>query len=174
MNKKGSLELSINAIVIIVLALTLLGLGLTFIRGVFSDITDTSSGIQDQVKEQILEDLRTGNKKLSFPVTEMKIRSGDDEIIALGIKNLEDSDDSFSINIAITKNVTDAQSKLLTTENFRFDPGPHAIEAGEAQVFPVKITTERGTNKGDYLFSMTITDSAGEIYEKKGFFVQIT
>ncbi|MBS3127550.1 hypothetical protein J4410_00200 [Candidatus Woesearchaeota archaeon] len=39
-HKKAALELSINAIVIIVLAMTLLGLGLGFIRNQFSEIGD--------------------------------------------------------------------------------------------------------------------------------------
>lgn len=35
MNKKGALELSINAIVILIIAITMLGLGLGFVRGMF-------------------------------------------------------------------------------------------------------------------------------------------
>ena len=41
-NKKGALELSINAIVIVILAMTLLGLGLGFVRGMFGKITGIS------------------------------------------------------------------------------------------------------------------------------------
>ena len=185
MNKKGSLSLSINAIVIIVLALTLLGLGLTFVRSVFSDITDTSSGIQEQVKEQILEDLRTGDKKLSFPVTEMKIRSGEDKVIALGIKNIDDSDANFVIDVQI-KQYTDGTNstvdiKSLTKKRFIFDSGEQFIDAGDAQVFPIKITTDRDTTQGTYLVGIKIytygkTETEGNkiVYESKGFFVQVT
>ena len=35
-HKKGSLELSINAIVILIMAITMLGLGLGFMKGLFS------------------------------------------------------------------------------------------------------------------------------------------
>ena len=35
MDKKGALELSINAIVILIIAITMLGLGLGFVRGMF-------------------------------------------------------------------------------------------------------------------------------------------
>ena len=41
-NKKASLEMSIQAIVIVVLAMTLLGLGLGFIRGMFKNIGSTT------------------------------------------------------------------------------------------------------------------------------------
>jgi hypothetical protein len=43
MHKKGSLELSINAIVILVLAITMLGLGLAFTKGMFSKFSSKLS-----------------------------------------------------------------------------------------------------------------------------------
>ena len=43
MLKKGSLNLSIQAIVIIVLAMTILGLGLGFVRGQFQQITSAAN-----------------------------------------------------------------------------------------------------------------------------------
>ena len=66
MMKKGSLNLSIEAIVIVVIAFVVLGLGLGFVRGQFKSITETTTSIQDQIRQQITEDLRTGDKKLSF------------------------------------------------------------------------------------------------------------
>ncbi len=48
-SKKGSLTLSINAIVIFVLALTLLGLGIPFITGVFNKATVLTTGKFDRI-----------------------------------------------------------------------------------------------------------------------------
>ena len=58
MNKKGDLNLSIQAIVIVVIAFVVLGLGLGFVRGQFKSIQETSTGVQEQIRQQILEDLR--------------------------------------------------------------------------------------------------------------------
>ncbi len=87
MQKRGSLSLSIDAIVIIVLAMTLLGLGLGFIRGLFRDVTDTTSTVQEQVKQQILEDLKTGDKKLSFSTNTLNVGHNAREVISVGVKN---------------------------------------------------------------------------------------
>ena len=65
-NKKASLEMSIQAIVIVVLAMTLLGLGLGFIRGMFKNIGSTTEDVTEQVRQRILDDLITGDKKISF------------------------------------------------------------------------------------------------------------
>ena len=64
--RKGSLNLSIQAIVIVVIAFVVLGLGLGFVKNTFKDIGSTSKEVQSKIKEQILEDLRTSGKKLSI------------------------------------------------------------------------------------------------------------
>ena len=90
-SKKGSLEISIQAIVIVVLAMTLLGLGLGFVKGMFGKITIIGDSVSDQIKEQILDDLRTGEKNISFPSSQIIIDKGDSQIIGVGIKNRKDS-----------------------------------------------------------------------------------
>src|SRR3990167_3179602 len=114
MSRKASLELSVNAIVIIVLAMTLLGLGLGFIRSQFGEITEIGTGVQEQIKQQILEDLRTGNKKLSFPTSEVQMGRRDDTVIAMGIKNVESKSINFGIEIKPVGNpeVTDIKTKV--------------------------------------------------------------
>ncbi len=98
-SKRSSLSISINAIVIIVLAMTFLGLGLGFVRNMFSGITETTFTVQDQIKQQILDDLRTGDKKLSFPTNELQIVHGDAKVLAIGIKNTEVSALDFQVGI---------------------------------------------------------------------------
>ena len=97
LSKKAALELSINAIVIVILAMTLLGLGLTFVRGMFEDITETTGSVQESVREQILEDLRTGDKKLSFPSSSVDVEGGDERTLAIGVKNTNARDINFII-----------------------------------------------------------------------------
>src|SRR3989344_6529797 len=89
--KRGSLSLSINAIVIIVLAMTLLGLGLGFIRGLFKNIGETTGTVQEQVKQQILEDLKTGDKKLSFSTNSLQMESSGSQTITIGARNSKSS-----------------------------------------------------------------------------------
>lgn len=102
--KRGSLELSINAIVIIVLAFVLLGLGLGFIRNQFKSMSGTTAQVQEQVKQQILEDLRTGDKKLSFPSTRVQIDKGGLNDLAVGIKNTKPSGEMhFYLDVFVSK-----------------------------------------------------------------------
>ena len=70
-NRKASLELSIRAIVIVILAMTLLGLGLGFIRTMFKDISGITTDVSEQIRQQILDDLITNDKRVSFPKTQI-------------------------------------------------------------------------------------------------------
>ena len=140
MNKKAALQLSINAIVIIVLAMTLLGLGLGFIRGMFSDITKTTGTVQEQVKNQILDDLRTGDKRLSFPSNRITVSSGDKEDLAIGVKNTEDQELFFSI--VIERRLEDGSFIEVTPGtnqdgSFFWDDSSQSLEVGEARVFGI-------------------------------------
>src|SRR3989338_8840846 len=90
-SKKADLSISINAIVIIVLAMTFLGLGLGFVKGMFKDIGSTTGQVQEQIKQQILDDLRRGDKSLSFPTTQLKLELNDESVQAFGVKNTQSS-----------------------------------------------------------------------------------
>mgnify|MGYP001617686098 CR=1 FL=1 len=86
-NKRASLEISIQAIVIVVLAMTILGLGLGFVRGLFKNITSTTEDVTEQVRQKILDDLITGDKRISFPKTEVSIERGGSTILSIGVRN---------------------------------------------------------------------------------------
>ncbi|MBR9699750.1 hypothetical protein GOV09_04805 [Candidatus Woesearchaeota archaeon] len=186
MNKKAALELSINAIVIVILAMTLLGLGLGFVRNMFSDITDTTGSVQDQMREQILDDLRRGDKKLSFPSQRIDIEGGDEEIIAIGVKNTDADVLNFKIEMKeIVNDVEDnrpSDSSLSTSETgyaFFWDTTTQILAPGESNVFGITLKADR-TATGTKLFKIKIMDKGDDInsalddeeYTSKTFFVK--
>ena len=104
MNKKGSLNLSIEAIVIVVIASTVRGLGLGFVKNQMDDIDKTSSSIQTQISQKILEDLREGNKKLSFPADKLSLATGEESVQAIGIKNTGDIEVYLKVQFQVKDN----------------------------------------------------------------------
>ncbi len=192
-NKKGALELSINAIVIIVLALTLLGLGLTFIRNQMGDIGKTSTMVNDQIRDQILEDLRTSDKRLSFPTPEIKTSSKATELISIGVKNLLDTPLTFKIIVQDLNfkedgtafncgTGTDHLYSPKTTPGdecaaFYWDTSNQKLSNGQSSVYGIKLFAPKNFNT--YLYKIviidpTISDPAKAEYASKTFFVQVT
>jgi len=89
--KKGAIELSIGTIVIIVLAMTMLILGLVLVRTIFTGATYNIQTMNDKVRDEINK-LFTEDKKTVIYLggNEAKIKQGETWGIAFGIKNLEE------------------------------------------------------------------------------------
>jgi hypothetical protein len=89
MKKRGAIELSIGTIVIIVLAMSMLILGMVLVRNIFSGSSDNILQMNDKVKGEInklfVEDKRTV-VYLSNQIA--KIEQNEDWGVAFAIKNL--------------------------------------------------------------------------------------
>ena len=57
LKKRSSLNLSINAIVVLILAITMLGLGLGFIRNVFGSTTENFEQVSQQIKDMAITEI---------------------------------------------------------------------------------------------------------------------
>jgi hypothetical protein len=88
-NNKGAIELSIGTIVIIVLAMSMLILGLVLVKNIFGGATQIADMTNDQLRDQVSK-LFSGDKKLVvYPDSRhIKLKQGDTEGFGLGIKNL--------------------------------------------------------------------------------------
>ncbi len=89
LNKKGAIELSIGTVVIVVLAMSMLILGLVLVKNIFSGATGNVNQMNDKVKDEInklfVEDKKT---VVYLPNQIAEIQQGDDWGIAFAIKNL--------------------------------------------------------------------------------------
>ncbi|MEW5897085.1 MAG: hypothetical protein AB1668_05305 [Nanoarchaeota archaeon] len=175
--RKGSLNLSIEAIVIVVIAFVVLGLGLGFVRSQFGSIQETTTSVQEQIKQQILDDLRTGNKKLSFPLTNINIEKGGSKDIAIGVKNTLPTGE---LRYKLEMDILEMQEGTITGEDlanqvkFFFDKSETTLAVTEARVHSIRVSAP-GV-KGNYLVKLKILNvgqGEGTVYDEKTFFVTI-
>ncbi len=82
-NRRGSLELSANAIVILVIAITILGLGLGFVKGMFSKLAE-KIGIQAESID--FSEPPTADTPLTL-VAEMELPRGSQKKLTIGFYN---------------------------------------------------------------------------------------
>ena len=186
-NKKASLNLSIQAIVIVVIAFVVLGLGLGFVRGQFEQMTATSTSVQEQISQQILDDLRTGNKKLSFPTSKLTLETSESNVQAFGIKNTADSSKdlivSFKVKVGDTFDEFISMNDLSwvlsdgtsVTARIDWDDSLQSLGAGESRVIPVTINAPSRT--GNYLFKVILYEGSiadENEFDSKTFFIKTT
>lgn len=78
--KRGSLELSVNAIVVLVLAITMLGLGIAFTKGKFAEL-----GKRIEIPEPDIP--ATADDPISLPAKEIDISTKKDTVFSVNIYN---------------------------------------------------------------------------------------
>ena len=189
LKKKASLEISIQAIVIVVLAMTLLGLGLGFIRGMFGKLVPLNEDISDQVRQQILEDLKTGDKKLSFPKSELTIEKGKSTILHIGIKKKENEALYYTLNFAFISPaiLSDGSEQTYIDDAFENwfqiptpSTGSWLLDTADSDIRSIKINIRKNVLAGSYPFSFSVINTAFEtgdpdyIYAQKDFFITVT
>lgn len=111
-NKKGAMELSIGTIVIIVLAMSMLILGLVLVRTIFTGAKFNVDTMNDKVTDEINK-LFVEDKKIVVYLSNgiAKINQGNEWGVAFGIKNLysgsEASKFEYELEIANPDEVRD-------------------------------------------------------------------
>lgn len=90
MEKRGAIELSIGTIVIIVLAMSMLILGLVLVKNIFSGSSENILQMNDKVKDQINK-LFVEDKKVIVSLTNQKavIKQNEDWGIPFAIRNIK-------------------------------------------------------------------------------------
>lgn len=82
--KKGSLNISVEAIIILIFAITMLGLGLGFIRGMFSKVST-------QLEQQVANEPDPGSPTGAMPITLSResiiTNQGEQQVLKVGIYN---------------------------------------------------------------------------------------
>ena len=177
-NKKASLEISIQAIVIVVLAMTLLGLGLGFIRGMFKNISSTTEDVTEQVRQKILDDLITGDKKVSFPKTDIIIDKGGSVVLTVGVRNKKDTLLHYKMRFTPISGPDGAPFAIDNPSWFQFAQNQvYSLTAAESEVRNIRLSIPTAVSSGSYFLTFDVLDDdlapPNNIYAQKDFFIVV-
>jgi len=177
-NKKASLEISIQAIVIVVLAMTILGLGLGFVRNMFKNIGSTTEDVTEQVRQRVLDDLISGDKKVSFPKTEVVVDKGGSTTISVGIRNKKDQALHYKLQFTPIKDPEGNNFDIETKSWFQYAKDTtYTLSPADSEVRNVRLTIPSDVKSGSYFLTFDIIDddlsSPDDIYAQKDFFIVV-
>lgn len=169
MNSKGSISISINMIVVVVLAFVMLGLMLTLGQSIIDNAQRTSSQVSEQVRADIINRLTQSNDPLYFTQRQFDVPFGKDETIAFGVKNTAPGQRHIALEIHAIKDDGVASGKLSpstnrnagNTENdggaFFWIAASQSFNAGEGRVFDVQYRAPTGNDAtGAYMFNFRL------------------
>ncbi len=181
-NKRASLEISIQAIVIVVLAMTLLGLGLGFIRSMFKGISGVQEQVTEDVRAKIGRQLIETDEKLAFPRSEISIKRGDSAIIEVGINNKGNSPLDYKMFFEVISSSPPNLPRLSDSINWlQYSADKtYTLPAADFDVRQIRISVPKNADQGSYFFNFDILQSpfnpidSASIYAQKDFFIVVT
>lgn len=154
--KKASLNLSIQAIVIVVIGITILSLAIPFIQNLFEDIGSTTKEVQARAKENIVNAMRQTGKKMSIS-KDVQLERGKDKVEGVGLINQEIRSKRFGIRIiALEKQLPDGSrgklEDILKEVDFFYNKlVDQELSPTEGDVISITVSARKSA-AGNYLF----------------------
>lgn len=103
-NKKAALELSITAIVVLIIAITVLGLAIFFIKNLFKGGTEIFTGELAKIKDQLRKNLEESGDLVVFSKgTELEAKRGEKVNFYLGVRNTGTATKCYRISMMCLK-----------------------------------------------------------------------
>jgi hypothetical protein len=167
LNKKGALELSINAIVVLILAITILGLGIAFIRGQFGALGGQFTQVSEEVRTEMINKMRESGELVMLQRAEITIGKGQKETVYFGLTNTETTEKEYTIDIMCKGSLKTAEKCTKVTKESSLVgtwvnlPKTIKIPASETGVYPMVIQPEPGTVSDVYIAQLEVTPKTG-------------
>ncbi|MDD4878785.1 MAG: hypothetical protein PHO02_07200 [Candidatus Nanoarchaeia archaeon] len=177
MNRKGAIEMSMTTIIVVILGITLLSLGLMFVRNIFSDIGGSSAKMSDLADKQMMEMFGESEDPISLPRDQVEIEQGDEDILDIGIRNTGEDQGKFSLkSIEVVSKPGAFKGDALKW--LSWDSTESTILSGKAKTGKILVAVPTNANLGTYQFKITLSCNLEEVCPAGGeptasFFVKV-
>jgi hypothetical protein len=160
-SKKGSLNLSINAVVILILALVLLAVGIGFIRSTFGGLIENVQDIGAEISNQRLEELRSSSQEVTFLQERVTIKKTKARI-PFSVHNNENTVNTFNLAFSCDDALGAAgrkdEIKKYVTDNFE-SVASVDLGSGETRLLDFDIELPSDAPSGILLYcSLAVTN----------------
>ena len=171
LRKRGAIGLSVETLVIIIISLVILSGGITLMYQFIHGAEDIK-GQLDQKTQDELERLLVGQgNKVTLPLHVATVQRGESHVFGLGMQNINDNTESFTISIHLNK-VTDESRKDVTAsvnpQNIAswalYNSAPISIESNANNKEAILIQVPKDALKGEYIFVAEVFDSKNNLY----------
>jgi hypothetical protein len=165
MDKKGAVELSISTIVVVIIGVTLLVLGLTFVRGIFKKVGSLSDQ-SFQVGEKMIQDQMSSDQKFWISGVTFEIESGESITVHTGIQNFGDPGVSNTFELKVEPGQTAGKDWFTLPLSMK-------VNVGEKKAFPFVINIPKGTEPGKVFTFNIIASKDNKEYDSQAIIVKI-
>ncbi len=166
MTKKGAIELSMTTIIVIVIGVTLLILGLTWVRGLFEKV----SGLTEEsfrTAEKLIQEQMGSDEKFYISGLTFEVAGGKSLVVYTGIQNFGAQGITNKFRMEIEPGEQGGDATWFTL------PPQLDVEVGKRKAFPFEIKVPRGTEPGSS-FTFTVKVFKDEqLYDSQPIIVKV-
>ena len=160
MNRKG-IELSVNFIVMLVLAIVVFSFGLIFTSKLFTQAKELKADLDAETERNVEALLNKGDRVATF-ISSKEVKPGSSAIFAVGILNVLKEQTTFDINVtcsvAVNARGTEIVNGCAGAHTSKIQPV--TIERTKQKIIPVAVAPPAAAGKGfTYGFTVTVTYS---------------
>ncbi len=174
-SKKGGLQISINAIVILILAITVLGIGLAFITGMFEETIGKLGQVSKSIDKQMREKMENEPGRLVLENDYIDIKKSDKIRTYFGIRNENEDEDGTEFEVSfVCDSAFDEDLTVTDIEDyiqFEFLKYPK-VKRDDIRILPVDIKIDPKSAITTYECTLSLDD--GTDYASEDLFITVT
>ena len=160
MNKRA-IELSINFLVIVIISLVMLSTGILLIKRYFGTAEEIKAQLDEQTVAHIEELLEEGDV-VAMPLKRKTIGSGETGIFGLGVLNINEQPETFTVEIALSQLVKKDKTTAAPAQ-LEYDPTDwllyeksFTLDYKESRKIPIRVAVPGGVFSGTYIYNIEV------------------
>lgn len=158
--KKAAIHITIETVIIVILAIVFLGLAITFMAYIYKEMGLDVSDLFGSLKKQRIEQLKTSEKDFDLELYSADIKPGDKRTIFMLLRNSANEDNyKWQIQHSVTNGTGEIDCSLVS---FDYKESMDVLPGNEATA-PFVIQADKKINKGTCFFEIKATDSNNHI-----------
>jgi hypothetical protein len=151
MKKKGALELSMTTIIVVVIGITLLTLGLTFVRNIFSGIGESTAGVQEMSKKELSKLFEGDIEGIYLQKAQVSVKKGKTTTVPVILGNPDSDDINSYYELKFNEANPDTSVDKWFTHRATSSSNALKITSGNAKQDPLTIRVPTNAKIGEYI-----------------------
>ncbi|MFH1682533.1 MAG: hypothetical protein ABIA37_01930 [Candidatus Woesearchaeota archaeon] len=172
MAKKGSIGLSVNMLVVIILSLFIFGGGMALLFKLVGGAEEQKAKLDAQTQIQLERLLVDEGKKVALPRHTVTLYKGENYAFGLGILNIEESTygSSFTVQVELSQAFDEQQQEITSTvkastAQWLLYVSDYMIKENQHQSVPIGVSVPKDAAVGTYIFDARVYDGNSAQYD---------
>lgn len=174
-NNRKAMELSVNFVVMLIIALVIFGMGLVLFKRFFVEAENIKQDLDEQTRRELTDRMMSSSEQVIIYPTQLKVNKGKGDVFGVGILNTGTAlDNNFEIDSKFQKGY-DIEGREMTSIPGNCFVNPiecpvsvmslleRTIEPNKREVISIPFRVKSGVDSGKYSILVEVRQSGSSI-----------